>query len=315
MCELVKDADVLIENFRPGTMERWNLGYDRLAAINPGLVMVRTTGFGQDGPYSARPGFGTLAEAMSGVAWVLGEKDGPPIVPPFAMADGVAALFGTFAALAALRHRDRTGSGQVIDLSLWEPLFAFLGPQVTAYEQAGVIEKREGSRAYFSAPRNAYRTSDDRWVAISTSAQSAADRLFVAIGRADLVEEGKFDSNQKRRARADELDEIVAGWVADHPLDEVLEIWEEHSVAGSPVYSVLDIIADPHVQAREMLVEVEDDELGPIRMHNVFPRMSATPGQVRHTGRPLGADNESVYVEELGHSSEELEQWRQSGVI
>jgi crotonobetainyl-CoA:carnitine CoA-transferase CaiB-like acyl-CoA transferase len=294
LCELAQSADVLIENFRPGTMERWNLSYERLAEINPRLVMVRTTGFGQTGPYASRPGFGTLAEAMSGMAWVLGEHDGPPIVPPFPMADGVAALFGTFAVLAALRNRDRTGRGQWIDLNLLEPLFAFLGPQVTAYEQTGAIETRNSSRAYFSAPRNAYRTADERWVAISTSAQSAADRLFVAIGRRDLVEEGRFDTTQKRNQHADEIDTIVADWVAQYTLDEVLRIWDEHGVAGAPVYSVIDIIADEHVRDRGTIVPVPDDELGPIRMHGVFPRLSDTPGSVRFAGRRLGADNDEI---------------------
>lgn len=315
LLELVEGADVLIENFRPGTMERWNLGYERLAERNPGLVMVRTTGFGQTGPYASRPGFGTLAEAMSGVAWVLGERDRPPIVPPFAMGDGIAALFGAMATLAALRHRDAHGRGQCIDLSLLEPLFAFLGPQVTAYDQIGVVEHRNGSRAYFSAPRNTYRTADGRYVAISTSAQSAADRLFTAIGRADLVEEGRFDTTQKRIRHADELDALIAEWVAQHTLDEVLRIWDEHDVAGAPIYNVRDIVADEHVQARGMIIEVGDEELGPLRMHGVFPLLSDTPGAVRYAGRPLGADNEAIFGTGLGRSDEELAALRDAGVI
>jgi formyl-CoA transferase len=315
LLELVDGADVLIENFRPGTMERWNLGYERLAERNRGLVMVRATGFGQTGPYSSRPGFGTLAEGMSGVASVLGERDGPPIVPPFAMADGVAALFGTVATLAALRHRDRAGKGQWIDLSLLEPLFAFLGPQVTAYDQTGAVEHRDGSRAYFSAPRNVYRTADDRWVAISTSAQSAADRLFGAIGRADLIEAGRYDTTQKRIQHADELDALIADWVRQRSLLDVLRIWDEHAVAGAPIYNVLDIIGDEHVKAREMLVEVDDEELGLLRMHGVFPRLSDTPGAVRHAGRPIGADNEAIFGGGLGLPAEELVELRDAGVI
>jgi formyl-CoA transferase len=313
--ELVAEADVLIENFRPGTMDRWGLGYAALAELNPRLVMVRTTGFGQTGPYSDRPGFGTLAEAMSGVAWVLGEADRPPIVPPFPMADGVAALFGAFATLAALRHRDATGYGQCIDLSLLEPLFAFLGPQVTAYDQLGVVERRNGSRAYFSAPRNAYETRDGRWIAISTSAQSAADRLFQSIGRSDVVKSGRFASTVQRNEQADEADQIVADWVRRHTLEEVMQTWGEDGVAGAPIYSVLDLIDDPHVAAREMLVEVDDDELGHIRMHNVFPRLSRTPGSIEHPGRPLGADNDSILGTRLGHGRETLEEWRRDGVI
>jgi formyl-CoA transferase len=219
------------------------------------------------------------------------------------------------ATLAALRHRDQTGAGQCIDLSLLEPLFAFLGPQVTAYDQTGVVEHRDASRAYFSAPRNAYRTADDRFVAISTSAQSAADRLFVAIGRDDLVEEGRFDSTQKRIQHADELDALIAEWVQRHTLEDVLRIWGEHDVAGAPIYSVVDLVADEHVREREMLIEVDDDELGPLRMHNVFPRMSRTPGAVRHAGRPIGADNEAVFGAGLGLDAQRLAALREAGAI
>ena len=315
LLELIADADVLIENFRPGTMERWNLGYERLSEHNPRLIMVRTTGFGQTGPYHDRPGFGTLAEAMSGLAWLLGERDRPPIVPPLPMADGIAALSGTIATLIALRHRDLTGRGQCIDLSLLEPLFGFLGPQVAAYEQTGAIDQRDGSRASFGAPRNVYRTADDRYVAISTSAQSAADRLFVSIGRSDLVESGDYNTTQKRLGHADELDAVIAAWVAARTQSEVLRIWDEHGVAGCPIYNVLDIIDDEHVAAREMLVEVDDDELGSLRLPGVFPPMSETPGRVRHAGRRLGADNQAVLGDALHRSPEELASLRDAGVI
>ena len=315
LLDLIADADVLIENFRPGTLERWNLGWERLHERNPRLVLVRTTGFGQTGPYRDRPGFGTLAEAMSGLAWILGEKDRPPIVPPMAMGDGIAALFGTIATLIALRHRDRTGQGQYIDLSLFEPLFAFVGPQVTAYEATGTIEHRDGSRASFGAPRNVYRTADDRFVAISTSAQSAADRLFDSIGRHDLVESGIYDTTPKRIAHADELDELIAAWVAERTQQEILSHWDATDVAGCPVFNVLDLVADPHLAERGMLVELDDDELGPIRVPGIVPKLSETPGEIRYAGKPLGADNEAVFADALGRSALELARMRRAGVI
>jgi crotonobetainyl-CoA:carnitine CoA-transferase CaiB-like acyl-CoA transferase len=314
--ELAREADIVIESFRPGTMERWNLAYERLSEQNPGLVMVRTSGFGQDGPYSSRPGFGTLAEAMSGLAQVLGERDRPPIVPPIPFADGVAALFGTFAALAALHARDRDPErrGQTIDVSLLEPAMAFVGPQVTVLDLLGTTEHRDGSRAYFSAPRNVYATADGRWVAISSSAQSAANRLFAAIGHPEFAEDERFSTGSARRANADAIDAIVQQWVAARPLDEVLRIWEEHGVTGCPVYTVQDLAADEHLHQRGAFVEVDDEELGRIRMHNVFPRLDRTPGSVRHPGRPLGADNAEIY-RGLGHSAADIEAWARAGVI
>ncbi len=313
--ELVAEADVLVENFRPGTMERWNLGYERLAELNPGLIMVRTTGFGQTGPYRNRPGFGTLAEAMSGVAAVLGEPGGAPIVPPFPLGDGVAGLYGAMATLMALRHRDATGEGQYIDLSLWEPLVAFLGPQVTAYEQTGVLEERNGSRGYFTAPRNVYRTADDKWLTVSTSAQSTADRLLEAIGRRDLVEDGRYATHAKRNAHADELDGMIADWVRQRSAEEVLALWEDHAVTGCAVLDAADLAVDPHLEARGMFVELEDEELGPIRLTGALPRLSASPGEVRHPGRPMGADNAAVYGDGLGRTPEQLEALRAAGAI
>ena len=317
LLELARDADVLIESFRPGTLERWSLGYERLAEANPALILVRVSGFGQSGPYRHRPGFGTLAEAMSGIASVLGYPDRPPIVPPFPLADGVAALFGTFATLAALLHRRSADAprGQVIDVSLLESAFAFLGPHVTAYELTGAVETRKGSRAYFSAPRNVYATRDGRWVAVSTSAQSAANRLLEAIGRPELVADPRFSTPEGRLENADEVDRLIAEWVEQRSLADVLGEWDARGVTGAPVYTVEDLVADEHLRERGAIVEVDDPEAGPVRMHGVFPFFSDTPGEIRHPGRPLGADNESVFIGELGHSAEDLEAWRRAGII
>src|SRR5690606_2820682 len=217
-------------------------------------------------------------------------KDGPPIVPPLPFADGVAGLYGAFATLAALieRREDPEGRGQVIDVSLLEPAMAFVGPQITAYQQLGVVEHRDGSRAYFSAPRNTYRTRDGRWVAVSSSTQSAANRLFAVIGRPELAEDPRFSTGPARSENADEIDRVVSEWVAERDLDDVLRIWEEGGVTGAPVYTTEDLAKDPHLEARGSFIDIEDDELGQVRMTDVFPRLSKTPGKVRFAGRPLG---------------------------
>ncbi|MBO0878264.1 MAG: CoA transferase, partial [Pseudonocardia sp.] len=210
--KMVADADVVIENFRPGTLERWGLGYDMLSEINPGLVLARVTGFGQTGPYASRPGFGTLAEAMSGFAAITGEPDGPPTLPPFGLADGIAALTTAFGVMTALRARERTGRGQVLDMAIIEPILTVLGGQVTTYDQLGELQARTGNRSANNAPRNTYRCADGSWVAVSTSAQSIAERVMRLVGRPDLVDEPWFATGGGRAEHADELDAAVSGW-------------------------------------------------------------------------------------------------------
>jgi crotonobetainyl-CoA:carnitine CoA-transferase CaiB-like acyl-CoA transferase len=316
MRELVRGADVLIENFRPGTMERWGLGYEDLRALNPGLVMVRVTGFGQDGPYRGKPGFGTLAEAMSGLASVLGDADRPPIVPPLPAADAITSAEGAFAVMAALFHRDaRGGAGQSIDLNLFESMVAFMAPQVTAYDRLGVVAERDGSQAPFSSPRGVYRTSDGGWLALSTSAQSVADRLFAAIGHPEMATDRRFSDNRARLENRAEVDSRVDGWVAERPLAEALASLAAADVAAAPVYTAADVAADPPLNERGALVRVPDGEGGEVLMHGAVPRLSATPGEVREAGRPLGADNESVYGELFGFGRSELAELKREGVI
>lgn len=317
MRSLAREADVLIENFRPGTMERWNLGYEGLSQENARLVMVRVTGFGQDGPYSANPGFGTLAEAMSGLASVLGESDRPPIVPPTPMADQITALHGAFATMAALYSRDLQGegAGQCIDLNLFESMVAFMAPQVTAYDMLGVVPTRDGSHNGFTAPRGVYATADGRWLAISTSTQSVADRLFAAIGRPELAQDPRFSSNWQRAANGEEIDAIVARWVAGREHGEALAILREHEVAATTVYTVADVVEDEHLAARETLLRVPDAQEGALLMHSALPRMSGSPGQVREAGRALGADNEQVYGDLLGFDRARLNDLKARGVI
>lgn len=314
--DLVSEADLLIENFRPGTLERWGLGWEHLSEVNPDLVMLRMSGFGQDGPYSERPGFGTLAEAMSGFAYLNGFPDSPPLLPPTGLADNIAALFSTFAVMFALYHRDvNGGGGQYIDTSLIEPIFGLLGPQPLRYEQLGEIESRSGNRSTSSAPRNVYRTGDDRWVAISASAQPLAMRTFDAIERPDLKDDPRFETNAKRLENVDELDAIIQDWMDDHTREEILDAFEEADATLAPVYNVEDILNDEHYTAREAFLSVEDEDLGEATVQNVFPKFSETPGEVKHLGPSLGAHNDDVFRERLGYDDELLADLESEGTI
>jgi crotonobetainyl-CoA:carnitine CoA-transferase CaiB-like acyl-CoA transferase len=307
---------VLIENFRPGTLERWNLGPGRLHELNPGLVIARVTGFGQKGPYASRPGFGTLAEAMSGFAHITGEPDGPPTLPPFGLADGITAQAVANAVLMALYHRDvHGGTGQVIDVAIIEPILTILGSQVVVYDQLGIIQNRTGNRSINNAPRNTYRTADGRWVAVSTSAQSVAERVMSLVGHPEVAEEPWFGSGGERAEHADELDEYVGDWIASRRLDEVVEAFEKAEAAVAPIYDVSQIVEDPQYQALGSIVSVDDPDLGSLRMQNVMFRMSDTPGRIRWAGRGLGQDNRSVYVDELGISKHEFDELVEAGVL
>lgn len=311
---LAEDADVVIESFRPGTFERWNLGYEELSRTNPGLIFTRVTGFGQFGPYQNRPGFGTLAESMSGFAHVTGQPDGPPTLPPFGLADGIAALATAVAVLTALRARDATGEGQVVDLAIIEPIFTVLGPQPIVYDQLGIVQKRSGNRSVNNAPRNTYKTKDGKWVAISTSAQNIAERVMRLVGRPEYIDEPWFKSGSERAKHADELDEAVGSWISARTQAEVVEAFEEVSAAVAPIYSIEDIMEDPQYRALDSIVSVDDPELGPVKMQNVLFRLSETPGEIQWSGPRLGEHNAEVYAE-LGIGKEELEELSEKGVL
>jgi crotonobetainyl-CoA:carnitine CoA-transferase CaiB-like acyl-CoA transferase len=311
---LVCDADVVVENFRPGTLERWGLGYETLAAINPRLILARVTGFGQFGPYAHRPGFGTLAEAMSGFAHITGQPDGPPTLPPFGLADGIAALATACAILLALRARDSTGRGQVIDLAIIEPILTVLGAQPTVYDQLGIVQQRMGNRSANNAPRNTYRTAEGKWVAISTSTQAVAERVMRLVGRPDVIAEPWFATGHGRAAHADELDAAVGRWIAERSLDEVVSAFERAEAAVAPIYDVADVLADPQYQALQSIVTVADPELGPLKMQNVLFRLSDTPGRIRTTGPRLGEHNAEVFGR-LGIDAEGLADLARQGVI
>jgi crotonobetainyl-CoA:carnitine CoA-transferase CaiB-like acyl-CoA transferase len=314
LLRLVRDADVLIENFRPGTLERWGLSPAILHEANPRLVIARVTTYGQTGPYSGRPGFGSLAEAMSGFAALTGEPDGPPTLPPFGLADGITALATAYAVMVALRGTDASGRGQVIDMAIIEPILMLLGGQITAYDQLGVVQQRTGNRSVNNAPRNVYRTGDGRWVAVSTSSQSIAERVLRLVGRDDLVDEPWFGSGHSRAEHADELDDAVSAWIGAHPLTEVLAAFEAAHAAVAPVYDVRGVMTDPQYQAIGTVQSVDDDELGPVRMQNVLFRLSDDPGSIRFPGRRHGADTEAV-LGSLGLSAEEIAAMREHGVV
>jgi crotonobetainyl-CoA:carnitine CoA-transferase CaiB-like acyl-CoA transferase len=313
---LVRDADVLVENFRPGTLERWGLDWDGLRAINPGLILLRVTGFGQDGPYADRPAFGTIVEAMSGFAHLTGQPDGPPTLPAFGLADSIAGIAGASAVSMALYHRDaRGGEGQVIDLSLLEPIMMAVGPGPTVYDRTGATAGRNGNRSQNNAPRNLYRTSDEHWVAVSTSADAIARRVMGLVGRPEVAEEPWFATGSGRAQHGDLLDAIVGGWIGARTRDEVIEAFDAAGAAVAPVYSAADLVTDPQVIARGMLTRVEDEDLGGLLQHNVLYRMSGTPGTIRSTGRAHGADTEAVLTERLGLSAEQLQALRDADVI
>jgi crotonobetainyl-CoA:carnitine CoA-transferase CaiB-like acyl-CoA transferase len=283
---LIDGADVLVENLRPGTLERLGLAPGDLHERNPGLVVLRVTGFGQTGPYAGRPGFATMAEAMGGFAAINGEPDGPPLLPPIALTDEIAALVGAFAVLVALRHRDRTGEGQEIDVNLLESMLQIIGPLPSVWADLGVLQPRLGSGIPYSVPRGTYRCADGVWVAVSTSAESVAHRVLALLGVGDQERFATFAGRVEHR---EELDRLLADWIAARPAAQVLAEFEAAEAAIAPVYTMADLLDDPHVQERGSVVEVDG-----VHMAGPVARLSRTPGEVRHAGRPLGADTTAI---------------------
>jgi crotonobetainyl-CoA:carnitine CoA-transferase CaiB-like acyl-CoA transferase len=314
LLRMVRDADIVVENFRPGTLERWGLGYDVLSAVNPRLVLVRVTGFGQFGPLSGRPAFGTLAEAMSGFAHSTGHADGPPTLPPLALADNISGIAAALAAMTAIHARESTGRGQVVDLAIIEPILAMLGSQITLYDQLGIVPQRNGNRSENNAPRNTYLTRDGRWVAVSSSATPVAERIMRLVGRGDLVDEPWFSSGRERAAHADEIDEAVASWIAERDLDDVIREFEAAEAAIAPVYDIAQIFDDPQYRALDTITAVDDPELGRVRMQNVLFRLSDTPGGIRFGGRRHGADTDAL-LGELGYTADEIAALREGGAV
>lgn len=313
---LVAHADVLIVNTRPRTLRKWGLDYESLRAVNEHLVMLHITGYGMTGPKSERPGFGTLGEAMSGFAHITGEADGPPTLPPFMLADGVASLNAAYAVMMALYHRDVHGApGQLIDVNLIDPLARLLEQTLLGYDQLGLVPGRAGNRWDISSPRNTYRTADGKWLAMSGSSPALALRVFQAIGRGDLVDDADFSDPQRRLARAREVDAVVAEWVGTKTLSEAMAVFEAAEVAAAPVYDITQLVADEQLTHREVFVGVKDDDLGAMTVQAPVPRFSDAPGRIDHLGPALGEHNTEVYGELLGLSPNDIADLHARGVL
>ena len=314
--QLADKADVVVENFRPGTLERWGVAPEVLRARNPGLILVRLTGFGQTGPYSSRPGFGTLAESMSGFAHLTGDPACPPTLPAFGLADTICGIAASSAVLMALRHREvQGGDGQDIDINILEPMMLAVGPAPIIYDQLGIIEERHGNRSTNNSPRNVYPTRDGAWVAVSSSTTNIARRVMSLVGREDVTDEPWFATGRGRAEHADLLDGLVGDWIKARDRAEVLEEFTAAGAAIAPVYNAKDIVEDPHIRETEMLTTVDDPDFGPMLMHNVLWKMSQTPGQIRFTGRAEGADTDEVLQEQLGYSADDIAEMRRKQIV
>jgi crotonobetainyl-CoA:carnitine CoA-transferase CaiB-like acyl-CoA transferase len=314
--QLLDVSDVLVVGNRPSALERWGIDYESVHDAHPHVVMLHITGYGRGGPASDRPGYGTLAEAMSGFAHLTGQPDGPPTLPPFMLADGVAAQSATYAVTMALYHRDvHGGGGQLIDVNLIEPLARLIESAPLAYDQLGVVPQRVGNFLPASAPRNAYRTADDKWLAISSASPSIVVRVYRVIDRPELAEDPDYVDPVRRQARAVEVDELVAKWVGSRTLDEAMAALRDAEVAAAPVYDAEQLLGDEHLKARGTFVTVDDPDFGPMTVQGPVAVMTETPGRIDHLGRALGADNDAVYGDLLGLDADRLAALRAEGVI
>ena len=316
---LVVEADVLIEGFRPGAMEKWGLGPDDLLAVNPKLVMLRYSGFGQTGPYKDRPGFGTIAECMSGYIGMTGFPDTPPNLPPIPLADEIAGVFGAMAGMMALYHRDASGNpdakGQVVDVSLFEPLFRLCIPHITMFDMLGINRERVGNDFPDAAPRNLYKTGDDRWLGLSATSQSTFESLSKAMGMPDLIDRPEFKDNAARLDNREILNDELQGWLGQRDLQETMDQLIPSGGVVGPVYDAPQIMADPHYLAREDIIDIDDPELGKTKMLGVVPKFSETPGSVQHAGPTVGEHNQHIYSSWLGLPADKLSQLSEEGTI
>ena len=306
--QLVCQSDVVIEGFRPGVMERWELGPAELHDLNPGLVMLRYSGFGQSGPYKDRPGFGTIAECMSGYVGMTGFPDSPPVLPPVPLADEIAGVFGAMSGMMALYYRDTTeqGKGQVVDLSLFEPLFRLCIPHVTMYDKLGINRQRVGNDFPDAAPRSLYETGDDKWLGLSATSQRTFENLARAMGMPELLDRPEFKDNASRLNNRDALNKELNGWLGDKDLNEIMEQLIPAGGVVGPVYDAKQIMEDPHYQARDDIVEVDDPDLGKTKLLGIVPKFSDTPGRVEHAGPSVGEHNHLIYGSWLGFGEDEI---------
>lgn len=313
--KLVAEVDVLVENFRPGTLERWGMGYDDLAKINPGLVLVRISGYGQTGPYSSRPGYGVTSEAVSGLRELTGDPDRPPARVSVSLTDCLCGIYGALGAVMALLARARTGRGQVVDSALYESSFSLLEPYVPAFSVLGLVPTRTGSRLPNHTPNNLYPTADGRHIHITAGAQSVFTRLARQMGQPELVDDPRFANAIERSTNEDALDAIIGAWTGSLPLEDVERLLHDGDIPAARIYSLKDIFEDPHYRARDMLLELEDPVLGPVSVPGVVPKLSETPGGVSWLGRAIGQDTMKVLRDRLALSDQELDALAAAGVI
>lgn len=314
--ELCKSADVVVENYRPGTFEKWGIGQDVIEAINPRIVMLRISGFGQTGPYRNRAGFGRVAEAMAGLTNLIGEADGPPMTPGYPLGDLIAGLFGAFSVMVALYNRDaRGGEGQAIDIALFESVLRLLDFDAIQYDQMDTIHMRSGNSASYVAPSSTFKTQDGKWLTIAASTQSIWLRLAKAVEREDMIGDPRYAENPQRLERSDEVNGAVGAWIEKRTLQQVIKRFEEHEVAFSTIFDAKDMFNDAQYRAREALVRVPDSDLGEAVVQNVVPKFSKTPGSVDWLGAKMGTHNEEIYGGELGYSAEKLKRLKDEKII
>ena len=313
--DLVKRSDIVIENFRPGTLERWNLGFDRMREINPRVVLLRVSAFGQTGPYAARPGFGRIAQAFGGLTYLAGHPDRPPVLPGSAtLADYAAGLYGAFSILAALRHAEATGEGQQVDISLYESIFRFTDYTPLAYDALGIVRERAGSQAHAS-PHDHYPTADGKWIAIACTSDRLFRRLAAAMGQPAWPDDPDYTTMEARVARRADVDSRVSAWTSQHTQSDLCRLLDDAEVPNSPIYSIADAFQDPHYAARESLVPMEDPVVGRVHVPAPVPRLSLTPAQPPTPAPELGQHNREVFVSELGLSELDLTQLQEDGVV
>ncbi len=312
---LALQADIVIENFRPGSMESWGLGYEALSAVHPGLVMVRISGFGQDGPYSQRAGYGVIGEALSGLRHLTGDPDRPPARVAVSMTDYITGLYAAFGATMAIFARTRTGRGQVVDAALYESAFSFMEPWIPAFEKTGFVANRCGSRLPESTPNNLYSTQDGQFIHITAMGDAVFRRLAQAMAQPGLADDPRFARATDRSAHADEIDDLIARWTRSHPLVHLEQVLERAAVPAMRIFTIADIFADPHYRARGTIVHAPDEDLGTVAMAQVAPRLSETPGEVRHAGRHLGQDSRHVLQQWLSMDPATLDALQREGVV
>ncbi len=313
--ELIRDADFLLENFRPGTMERWNLDYQTLAEINPRLIMIRVSGFGQTGPYSRRAGFGAVGESMGGLRYVCGDPRTPPSRMGISIGDSLAATFACVGALSALHYRERTGRGQVVDSAIYEAVLNMMESLITEYDAVGYIRERQGSILPNVAPSNVYPTKDDKLHLIAANQDTVFRRLATAMGRPELADDPRYSSHTARGQRQQELDDLIAEWTRTLTQEQLIALMDEHGIPAGGIYRAPEMLEDPHFKARQAIIEVMHPELGSLKMQNIAPKLSLTPGQVRAVGPDLGQHNDEVYRGLLGYDDSRMEALRAQGII